>query len=91
MKIGGIYLLRGGLVLRYQGLYANRGPCLAFRHVSEGVQEPPVGYSADIGQVLREVTSADLDWIKQRRDDAVARDLLGETTNMDHLLKELTT
>lgn len=90
MKIGSVYLLRGGHVLRYQGLYANKGPCLAFRGVRAGVSEPPTGYSASRDEVLREVTEADLPWLKQREAGAAARNLPEDVLDMQHVIKELT-
>jgi len=90
VKVGAVYLLRGGHVLRYQGPYANKGPCLAFRGVRAGVSESPSGYSTSQDQVLREVTSTDLDWLKRREAEAAARNLTDDALDMQHVIKELT-
>lgn len=88
MKIGSVYRLRGGLVLRYHGPWGGKGPCLAFQSVSEEVSDPPVGYSAAVEAVLGEVTAADLPWIRERSKQAAARGLVGEVENMNTLIKE---
>ena len=89
MTIGKVYRLRGGLILRYQGPWGGKGPCLAFRPVRDGVTEPPAGYSTGPEQITGEVTSADLGWVRERREQAAARNLLEEVADMDHLIKEL--
>ena len=95
LTVGKVYLLKGGHVLRYQGFYCNsngtpgKGPNLAFRCVQEGVTEPATGYSAAPGDVLREITAADRDWLKSRRENAQARNLSEDVADMDLVLREL--
>lgn len=80
-------MLAGGLILRYQGLYDGKGPCLAFRSPNDGVLQPPTGYSADEPMVLQEVTSKDLEWLSSRREQMRARNLPPE--DIEHVIKEL--
>lgn len=96
LKVGRVYLLAGGHIMRYQGLYAGRdgkpkGPCLAFRGVT-GTHDPecPVGYSASAEQVRREITAEDIGWLQERRAQAAARGLIAEEVEViDQILKEL--
>ena len=89
LTFGKVYLLRGGHILRYQGLYAGKGPCLAFRGVLDGVSEPPVGYSASIDEVLQEVTLNDAHWLKERREASLSRGLDEAGEDLKFILKEL--
>ena len=87
--VGKVYLLRGGYILRYQGPWGGKGPCLAFRCPQEGVSDPPVGYSASVEEVIREVTQADRDWLLTRRDQARARNLHESVADTEFVLQEL--
>lgn len=89
LTVGKVYLLRGGNLLRYQGPWGGKGPCLAFRCPQEGVSDPPVGYSASEGEVLREVTQADRGWLETRRDQARARNLHEAADDAEFVLREL--
>lgn len=89
MRVGGVYLLRGGRVMRYQGPWGGTGPCLAFRFVRDGVEDPPVGLSVDGGDVFQEVTLADEPWLLTRRAQCAARNLMEDVADMDHVLGEL--
>ena len=66
LKVGRVYLLVGGHLMRYQGLYANEGPCLAFSSPLEAIMDLPTGYSASAEEVIREVTSSDREWLNIR-------------------------
>lgn len=95
LTIGRVYLLRGGHLRRYQGLYAGRdgkpkGPCLAFRGVRDD-HDPscPVGSSHDPSEVLREVTEADRPWLLERREQAAARNLQDTADDVTKILTEL--
>lgn len=81
LRVGGIYMVRGGHILRYQGPWGGKGPCLAFRPPTHGVSEPPVGYSAAEVDVLYEVTAKDLPWLLDRREALKARSLSTEDIN----------
>jgi hypothetical protein len=97
MKAGGVYMIRGGHVLRYRGLYASAGrpagrpadnPCLAFGPVQdEGPFDPPVGASIGRKDVLYPITPADLGWLRERREAMLSRKL--DTTDIEHLIAEL--
>jgi hypothetical protein len=88
LRVGAFYLLRGGHMLRYQGLYSNKGPCLAFGAVDiEGPFDPPCGYSASEGDVLQEITPADLEWLRFRREERKARNI--GTEDVDYLIAAL--
>lgn len=87
MKPGDICLLRGGHVLRYQGLWGNRGPCLAFRSPEEGLCDPPVGASVGTEDVLRVLSEADVPWLRERHAQLTARGLSG----IEHVITELCT
>src|SRR5271166_3716643 len=67
MKVGAVYMVRGGHLLRYRGLYTSIGrperfgptgrpadnPCLAFGEIQhEGPFNPPVGASIGRKDVL---------------------------------------
>ena len=102
MRVGAVYMVRGGHILRYRGVYAranrpqgfnpaprpNDNPCLAFGSVQdEGPFDPPVGYSALAEDALYEVTPKDLPWIRDRREQMLARKL--DVTDIEHLIAEL--
>ncbi len=88
MRVGAVYMVRGGNILRYRGLYTNTGPCLAFGPVTEeGPFDPPVGYSASKEDVLYEITAKDLPWLKDRQNQSVARGL--DVADVKHLIAEL--
>lgn len=89
MKTGKVYLLKGGLLLRCRGLYGGTGPCFAFGGIREDQDGPAVGYSADAPYVLREVTLADLEWLKERRLNLVHRDMFTYAEDIDFLIEEL--
>lgn len=72
---GKIYLLRGGHVMRYFGLYGDVGPCLAFRDPRDLDWDLPTGASFAPGDVLREVTREDRLWLQSRQEQATARKL----------------
>lgn len=98
-RVGGIYLLRGGKLLRYQGpwgIYHERqmptGHGLAFRAPSEGVSLPAVGYSADPSEVLRGPLDArDVPWLRERLQAEKARQLPCQETQLvlDELEKKV--
>jgi len=101
LKVGKVYLLRGGYLMRYQGPYASSkqklgvysikrdpsDPCLAFR-TPRAEHDPscPTGYSASLSDVLREMT--DRTWLESRRDQARARNLEEETLDAEQVLSE---
>lgn len=95
MKVGAVYMVRGGHILRYRGVYASSGraplidnPCLAFGSVEdEGPFDPPVGYSARAEDALYEITPKDLPWIRDRREQMLARKL--DVVDIEHLIAEL--
>ena len=98
LRVGAIYLLRGGYILRYQGPYAppperfrraTPGPGLAFRAPSEGVQEPAVGYSAILSDVFRKLGPEDVPNLQKRRLNALARNLTGDVEELDVVIAEL--
>lgn len=96
MDVGKVYMLRGGLILRYQGPWGNPkahrpnpNPCLAFRRVSESVSDPASAYSAVAEDVLYEITPDRLPMIQFRREQLLLRDLLTEVEDMDVLIAEL--
>lgn len=95
LEVGKLYLLRGGHLMRYQGLYAKngkpKGPGLAFRGVRHH-HDPavPTGYSATKSEILRKVTIDDLSWLEVRRDEARARDLEDHALDAQFALDELT-
>jgi hypothetical protein len=100
MKVGAVYMVRGGHILRYRGLYTRPerlgptgrpadNPCLAFGPVQdEGPFDPPVGASIVRKDVLYEVTPSDLGWLRDRREQRLARKL--DTADIEHLIRELT-
>jgi hypothetical protein len=88
VKVGAVYMVRGGHLLRYRGLYSNTGPCLAFGPVTEeGPFDLPVGYSAAKEDVLYEVTVKDLPWLRDRQEQLLARKL--PTEDVQYLIAEL--
>lgn len=88
MKVGAVYLLAGGHVLRYQGPWGkdNHAPItgngLAFRLPSEPVESPAVGYSAGRGEVTRELTASDIPWLLEREAAEKARNLPWRETRL---------
>jgi hypothetical protein len=87
LKRGNIYLLRGGYVLRYLG-QAPSG-ALSFIGVTYALLEPTMGKFFGEGEVLRELTKEDVDWVKVRREQARSRNLLSEVNDMDAVLEEI--
>jgi hypothetical protein len=93
LTVGTIYMLVGGKILRYQGPYTPPpgkapGPGLAFRAPSDGVQEPAVGYSASLSEVLRPLGPADLPMLRTRCEQARARNLMGLVEETEFVIKE---
>ena len=68
------YMLRGGHLLRYHGLWGGRGPCLAFGSPLSTFQEG-AGGSFDFKDVLYELTAEHQDLLQKRYDSAMSRDL----------------
>jgi len=89
LKIGKPYLLRGGLILRYRGLYNNKGPCLAFGPIADPVSDPPVGYSASEDEVLQELGRRDIVWLRKRAAQATARNLHQTAADCDLVIAEI--
>jgi len=84
LVVGAVYLVRGGHLLRYQGLHGS-GPCLAFSPIQDGV--PPVS-SHDRKDVLQPISTRDLPWIRDRHEQMVARKL--DVSDIDCLIDLLT-
>ena len=89
MKVDKCYLLKGGHILRFRGLYANEGPMLAFQPPTAEYWGIPVGYSAPRSHVIQEITAADRSWLLTRRQNALARNLHDEVEQIDRVLSEL--
>lgn len=96
VEVGKVYMIRGGLILRYAGPWWDEeerrkmgrepGPGLRFERVSE----PGTSwYSAAIEDVLYEITPDKLPMIQFRREQLLARDLFTEVADMDVLIAEL--
>lgn len=89
LEVGKVYLLAGGLVFRYHGLYDGKGPCLSFRSVQVPLGELG-GPSFSSDEVpIQEVTKEDLPWLRGRWGQARGRGLRGEEQDMAFLIKEL--
>ncbi len=89
LVVGDICLVRGGGILRYQGLYANKGPCLAFRSPLDPMGDVPVGASIAPSDVLRVLDESDLPWLQVRRDQAASRNLNAVTIETIAVIDEL--
>jgi hypothetical protein len=102
MRVGAVYMIRGGHILRYRGVYGppkgypgfnpvpreERPTCLAFGPVvDEGPFDPPCGASIGVSEVRQVITPADLPWVRDRRDQMVARKL--DVDDINHLIAEL--
>lgn len=102
MTVGAVYMVRGGNILRYRGVYASpkgypgfnptprdsRPTCLAFGEVvDEGPFDPPVGASISAADVLYQITPTDLEWVRDRREQMLARKL--DVADIEHLIAEL--
>lgn len=94
LTVGAIYMLMGGRIMRYQGPYAPPpgkapGPGLAFRAPSDGVQEPAVGYSASLSEVLRKIGPEDVPSLRSRVEQARARKLMDLVEETEFVITEL--
>ncbi len=89
LKVGTLYMLRGGHILRYHGLYANKGPCLSFYGPEAPLDGLCAGYSGSADQVLREITSADLDGLENRRQQLIARNLHTDAATTAFVIAEI--
>lgn len=87
LRVGALYRVRGGHIMRYQGLWGTDnvpGPglvrgqfgltqhCLALSHPSVPVHAPAVGYSAAHADV-RMLTAQDLEWLPKMVESAKAK------------------
>lgn len=88
LEIGKVYMLRGGHVLRYLGLYGGEGPALAFGPVQEPAGDP-VGASVAADDVLYEMDKSKMEVIRRRLRDALNRGLERDVEDMLTLVKEL--
>ena len=66
LKVGALYMLKGGHVMRYRGPWGGTGSCGAYQMPTEELSDPPVGYSASAEEVLRELTAADVPGLVER-------------------------
>jgi hypothetical protein len=104
MKVGAVYMVRGGHILRYRGIYASRaeffghrvvariaiGTCLAFGPVTdEGPFDPPVGASIASEDVLYEITPKDLPWILVLDRKEQMLSRKLDVADIEHLIAEL--
>lgn len=86
LVVGHLYVLVGGYVLRYQGPYGRSGGkhstskrhIGAFRPPSHGLVEPACGYSANVDDVLYEITSEHLPMLQHRIQQLEVRQLSSE-------------
>lgn len=89
MEVGAIYLIRGGTILRYQGLYSGTGPMLAFRRTAQGMVDPPSGGSVGPEDVLRKLTDADLGWLETRLQQERTRGLYYAASETERVISDL--
>lgn len=75
LKLGSLYILVGGLVLRFHGPYGGKGPMLSFRTPSVDLEEGPHGASFSREEVTKELTADDLPWLLERLDALEERNL----------------
>jgi hypothetical protein len=93
MQVGKIYMLKGGHILRYHGLYSGRGPCLAFQAPGVALPVTPeeaVGYSADISEVLYKMMGKEMIApLKRNVEELKARALVESAREIELVIEEL--
>ena len=94
MKVGALYLLMNGRILRYQGPWGldnhaavPEAHCLAFSPPREGLMSPAVGYSSEASRVIRALRHVDIPWLQKRMASEKVRNLDWEETR--HVIYEL--
>jgi len=92
LKVGKIYMLRGGHILRYHGPWGGRGPCLAFQTPKEelaGNLDHIVGYSASESEVLYQFEKKNIPSLLGRIEDLKARAMFFAAEEIENVVKEL--
>lgn len=87
MRVGALYLLANGYLMRYQGPWGLSNYAtvpdahgLAFSAPTVTVSPPAVGYAASAERVIRMLRHTDLPWLLRRESAEKARNLAWEET-----------
>lgn len=101
--VGRFYRLVGGHVLRFHGLWGEsvpvgygykltaykEGQCLAFCQPSVPLGDRATGYAASRSEVMKEVTTSDLEWLFSMPGRMKARNLYDAAAELEIVIKEL--